>query len=50
MRGDGVWPLERGGGSGQTIVDEDFESAYGGVFSGWYDKVYNKYGGRTNGW
>ncbi|KAF8307448.1 hypothetical protein DL93DRAFT_2087974 [Clavulina sp. PMI_390] len=45
-----VYTDERGGGTGQTLVEEDFESAYGGVFSGWYDNVYNKYGGRTNGW
>lgn len=40
----------KGGAGGQTIIEEDFETAYEGRFAKWYEQVYAKYGGKKGGW
>lgn len=37
-------------GGGQTIIEEDFESAYEGKWAKWYERVYAKHGGKKGGW
>ena len=43
--------LKKGGNAaGQTIIEENFETAYEGRFAKWYEEVYAKHGGKKGGW
>jgi alpha 1,2-mannosyltransferase len=39
-----------GGAGGQTVIEENFETAYEGRFAKWYEQVYAKHGGKKGGW